>query len=53
MKKEKKVKAKSKEKKNKLKDIDDLIDDLAYSSEGKNSQKSKSFLDNMYLLNQQ
>lgn len=34
------------------KDISDLIDDMAYLDEKKNIQKSKSFLDDMYLLDQ-
>ena len=33
------------------KDIDNLIDDLAYANEGQSVRKSKDFLDDMYLLN--
>ncbi|AZA57065.1 hypothetical protein EG350_07680 [Chryseobacterium shandongense] len=32
------------------KNIDDLIDELAYLDENKNMQKSKRFLDDMYIL---
>lgn len=32
------------------KDIDNLIDDMAYLNESQNIRKSKDFLDNMYLL---
>ncbi|UUC46533.1 hypothetical protein [Flavobacterium cerinum] len=35
------------------KDIDDLIDDIAYLDESQNIKKSKSFLDNMYLINKE
>lgn len=34
------------------KDIYDLIDDMAYINENENIQKSKNFLDSMYLLDQ-
>ena len=33
-------------------DINDLIDDIAYLDESQNIKKSKSFLDNIYLLDQ-
>jgi len=33
-------------------DIADLIDDMAYLDESQNIKKSKSFLDNIYQLNQ-
>jgi hypothetical protein len=36
--------------KNPRKDIGDLIDELAYTDENKNMQKSKRFLDDMYIL---
>ncbi len=35
------------------KDIDDIIDDIAYLDERQNIKKSKSFLDNMYLINKE
>lgn len=35
------------------KDIDDLIDDIAYLDESQNIKKSKRFLDNMYLINKE
>lgn len=34
-------------------DIDGFIDDIAYLDERQNIKRSKSFLDNMYLLNQE
>ncbi|SMP13260.1 hypothetical protein [Chryseobacterium profundimaris] len=36
--------------KNPRKNIDDLIDELAYLDENKNMLKSKRFLDDMYIL---
>lgn len=33
-----------------VKDIDDIIDTMAYSTEGQNNKKSKSFVDNLHLL---
>lgn len=50
MKKEKKAQKSKKGFDKPKKDISDLIDDLAYLDENKNIQKSKSFLDDMYLL---
>lgn len=56
-KKEKKKNKKSKENKGKLKkpkkDISDLIDELAYVNEKGNIRKSKRFLDNMYILDEE
>lgn len=52
MKKEKKVKKIEKTVSKPKKDISDLIDDMAYLDEKKNIQKSRSFLDNMYLLDE-
>lgn len=53
----KKKKKKSKEIKEKLrkphKDINDLIDELAYVDEKSNIRKSKKFLDDMYILSQE
>jgi len=34
------------------KDINDLIDELAYINESENMRKSKRFLDDMYILDQ-
>ena len=56
MKKENKQrKGKKAEKKQKLneEEISDIIDELAYRDEKKNIRKSKDFLDNIYLLDQQ
>ncbi|UKB81180.1 hypothetical protein [Chryseobacterium sp. MEBOG07] len=53
-KKEKKKKKKDKEKLQKpRKDISDLIDELAYVNETGNIRKSKRFLDDMYMLDQE
>jgi len=56
-KKEKKKNKKKKEKKEKLqkssKDISAIIDELAYVNERGNIQKSKRFLDDMYILAQE
>lgn len=53
-KKEKKKKKKNKEKSKKLvKDISALIDELAYVNENENIRKSKRFLDDMYMLDQE
>ncbi len=51
--KKKKVKVKKKNKKpnEQEKDIGDLIDDMAYVDENHSIKKSKSFLDNIYRLN--
>lgn len=53
MKNEKKVRKSKRTVSKPKRDISDLIDEMAYLEENKNIQKSKSFLDNMYLLNQQ
>jgi len=58
MKKKKKKKNKEKgENKGKLKksgkDINDLIDELAYVDENENIIKSKRFLDDLYILSQE
>lgn len=54
---EKKEKKKNKEHKIKsqkpYKGIDDLIDELAYISENENIRKSKRFLDDIYMLDQE
>ncbi len=53
-KKEKKKKKKAKEKSQKpCQDIYDLIDELAYGNKKGNIQKSKKFLDEMYILAQE
>lgn len=52
--KKKKIKVKKKKKKlinEEEKDIGDLIDDIAYIDENESIKKSKSFLDNIYRLN--
>lgn len=46
----KKIKKNREIAKNPRKNIDDLIDELAYMDENKNMQKSKRFLDDMYIL---
>lgn len=49
----KKKKKKNKEKQEKpTKDIYDLIDELAYVNKNGNIRKSKRFLDDMYILDQ-
>lgn len=56
-KKDKKKNKKNNENKEKLKkpkrDISDLIDELAYVNEKGNIRKSKKFLDDMYILNEE
>lgn len=56
-KKDKKKNKKNKETKEKLKkpkkDISDLIDELAYVNEKGNIRKSKKFLDDMYILDEE
>jgi hypothetical protein len=52
MKKEKKTQKSKKGFDKPKKDINDLIDDLAYLDEKQNIRKSKSFLDDMYLLDE-
>ncbi|GEJ45794.1 MULTISPECIES: hypothetical protein [unclassified Chryseobacterium] len=53
-KKEKKKKKKNKEKGQKpRRDISDIIDELAYMNENENILKSKRFLDDMYMLDQE
>ncbi|MDG4652603.1 hypothetical protein V2E39_23405 [Chryseobacterium arthrosphaerae] len=53
-KKEKKKKKKDKEKLQKpRRDINDLIEELAYLNENGNIRKSKRFLDAMYMLDQE
>ncbi|MEA1848055.1 MULTISPECIES: hypothetical protein [Chryseobacterium] len=46
----KKIKKNREINKNPRKNIDDIIDELAYMDENKNMQKSKRFLDDMYIL---
>ncbi len=46
----KKIKKNRETAKNPRKNIDDLIDELAYLDENKNMLKSKRFLDDMYIL---
>jgi hypothetical protein len=57
MKKKEKKNKKNKENSEKLKkikkDISDLIDELAYIDENENITKSKRFLDNLYMLDQE
>ncbi|MDI1257336.1 MAG: hypothetical protein PSV16_14675 [Flavobacterium sp.] len=52
MKNDKKSKKTQKKQKPGEKEIGDMIDGLAYQDEKKNIRKSKSFLDNLYLLDQ-
>ncbi|KFF10885.1 hypothetical protein IW15_17040 [Chryseobacterium soli] len=53
-KKDKKKKKKDKEKLKKPgKDINALIDEWAYANENENIRKSKRFLDDMYMLDQE
>ncbi|MDF2934388.1 MAG: hypothetical protein K0R36_3719 [Chryseobacterium sp.] len=53
-KKDKKKKKKDKDKLQKpSKDISALIDELAYVNENENIRKSKMFLDNLYILDQE
>jgi hypothetical protein len=44
---------KKREVSNLVKDIDNIIDTMAYSKEGENSMKNKNFLDNLYLLKEE
>lgn len=46
----KKIKQNRQKVQNPRKDINDLIDELAYGDENENIQKSKRFLDNLYIL---
>ena len=46
----KKIKRNRNKIQNPRKDISDLIDELAYADENENMQKSKRFLDDMYIL---
>lgn len=46
----KKIKRNRNKIQNPRKDISDLIDELAYADENENMQKSKRFLEDMYIL---
>lgn len=46
----KKIKRNREKLQNPRKDISDLIDELAYADDAENLQKSKRFLDNLYML---